>query len=971
MKKSKDENKSQGLQSSIQATSKQTGFVSNKNSGLDAKILILSEDSKIRETITSFLKEAGYSTISCSNNLESLTHLKQERIDLLILDSVFENGGYQDFVGLVENISLNKSIGLMLLVEDFGESFKFDLKTTLRNLCTKRDVLKREVFIEVTKKALDPSYDPSKEEKKLTGRILVIEAGEDRIKSLMECLHGAGLEAFSAENANVGTTKAREKLPDVILVSANLPDKKCVELIKEFHNDPALSNIPVLMLWDEGSSLSIKTEAFLNGALGCISYPMNPAEILAQVGVLIKLTQAHSKLQEHAVTLAVSNFELEEARALLDQKRKELEISSEFKSEFLAKMSHELRTPLTAMMGYAQKVLHMSPEDPESKDAIHTVMRNGEHLMELINDILDLSKIEAGKLSLDLLPCSPGEILQDVQALMKIRAEQKGLAFWIEYQGEMPERIITDQTRLKQILLNLVGNAIKFTQKGSVKIGASCNKEANTVSFQIVDTGIGIPADKKDKLFTAFEQGDISVTRRFGGTGLGLTISLQLAEMLGGNVYVDSILGMGSSFKVEIKTGPLDKVQFLSPIELERTKYTETSSLDIKIERLSGRILIAEDNVDNKKLLEFYFKKSGADFLIVDNGQEALNKALIEPFDIVLLDMQMPVMDGYSAAKKLRDRGFVKPIIGITANNMESEVKKCLNAGCDLVLGKPYNWNKLFTHLKEHIGAKGENTSVIKLAPTPEHSLGKIKIELEDKTQKNQNFDFKKNASLNDKPILSEMYNENPDFQPLIIEFLEGLQKYINSVEESCATKNWAELKAVSHDISGVAGMYGYSECSEISKKLRIACMQKEEGQIDTLSKELVANIRRMELGLKVFRGEKLESSPKQTEETVVISSELFDVSPELGPEILEFLDGIDGVLQKLNEATQSMNWTVLSSITNEVSGTASLFGYPTFATAAKNIEEAITKGETANLPKMIVDLTKMKEAMVRGRKGM
>ncbi len=939
------------------------------------EVLLLSEDETLRSEIAGLLKDELFCLVEAKDSLEALKALKKRSIDVIILDTVFIEDDCEDFIGLVGNVSIKKENGFVFLLED-GVS-KAPYQTDLRNVTLPRTKIKKIQLCKSIKQILDPSYDPDKDEKALKGRVLVIESDKNKLESVINCLKEAGLETYEATDGQSGLSKAREKMPDVIMVSEILPDKSGIELVKICKKDPALEGVPSLVLCDELNLISVRTEAYSKGALGCVSYPINKHEVLAHVGVMVKLTSTHAELQENAVTLAVANFELEETKQQLEEKKKELEKSSEYKSEFLAKMSHELRTPLTAMMGFAQKALHTSPQDPDNKSSVRTILRNGEHLLELINDILDLSKIEAGKLSLDLVACSPAEILEDVRALMSIRAEQKGLDFWIEYINEIPEMIISDSMRVKQILLNLVGNSIKFTQKGSVKVCVSCSQEEEVISFQIVDTGIGISEEKRQQLFHAFVQGDTEVTRKFGGTGLGLTISLQLAEMLGGSIEVNSILGMGSSFKAMIKTGPLKNARFLTQVELENVKSINVDDDNIRIEQLSGRILVAEDNPDNQKLLEFYLNKSGVKYLTVSNGQEALRHALDEEFDLVLLDMQMPVMDGYVAAKKLRDRGFVKPIIGLTANNLEAEIKKSIDAGCDKVLSKPYNWNSLFSLLKEYIGAKGTNQHVVVLKPASDIEMRTSGIELEsgqdgwsNSGDKNTTTEPPPVLSASDSPILSQMYDDNTDFRPLIIEFLEGLDKYIRNVEGLVKTKKWSDLKAVAHDISGVSGMYGYPECSELAKKLRLSCMQKDDSTIVGNVAALVKCLHRMGLGLKVIRGESLTgNSSLAGAETQVITSELFDVSPELGPEILEFLDNIESMMRKIKEASDSMNWSSLTAMTNEISGTASLFGYPAFATTAKEIEDSVVAGDTSKVPKLLNELSSIKDAMLRGKK--
>lgn len=924
-------------------------------------VLIVSDNGSLRDSIAKGFKEIGYTTNVAASSIEGLKAVKSSEIDIVVVSSILEGASSADFLNLIENVSLNKEIVVLIVCDNFNDKGLSKIETSLKNLCIAKSDLSTERLAQSARQLLDPTFDPVAEKKKIKGRVLVAEADEERQKAITECLLDSGLEVVPARDTNGGLDKAREKLPDVIIVDADISPDGAIEFIRKSKSDPALESIPCLVLCDEVSRGKVRSGAFSVGALGCVMYPINKDEVLAQVGVMAKLTQTMAEIQEHAVSLAVSNFELNETRGLLEQKTKELERSGDFKSEFLAKMSHELRTPLTAMLGFAQRLLHMEPGDPDHNDAIRTIMRNGDHLLELINDILDLSKIEAGKLSIDPRPCSPLEILQDVKALMRIRAEQKGIAFFIEYQSDIPSQIITDSMRVKQIILNLVGNAIKFTQKGSVKVVVGCSPAEETILFQIVDTGMGMSPEAKERLFKAFEQGDTDVTRKFGGTGLGLTISLQLAELLGGTVSVDSILGMGSSFKVTIKTGPLKDVKFISPTEAEQVKQKDVDEDAIEITKLTGRIIVAEDNADNRRLLEFYLKKSGASFSFVENGRDAVSKVLNENPDVVLMDMQMPIMNGYDATKKIREQGFTRPIIALTANALDVEVKKCIDAGCNRVLPKPFNWNALFGLLKDHIGAKGSSEHIVKLAAKEPSA----QIALEGQSSKGTTNTPESAITLG--PIVSPLYLESPELQPLIGEFLESLDQYRSSIRTATKAKDWAGLKQTAHDVSGVSGMYGYPECSDLAKKLRLACMQKNTEEICGLSDNLIAILDRMKLGLAVMKGEVVAISPSQPE-TRVIVSDLVSLSPELIPQVLEFLDNVDAVLSKIQSACLNKNWPELTTVSNEVAGTAQLFGYPSFAEVAKEVEEAAIAQDSNKANINVSKLADLKDAMLRGR---
>ena len=386
------------------------------------------------------------------------------------------------------------------------------------------------------------------------------------------------------------------------------------------------------------------------------------------------------------------------------QAKEAAEAASRAKSEFLANMSHEIRTPMTAILGFNDIILDNATH-PGDVDAALTIKENGEYLIKLINNILDLSKIEAEKLVVEQVNCSPHSLIDNVYSLMKVRAAAKGIPFEVCFDGPIPETICSDPTRLRQILINVVGNAIKFTETGSVRIVTRLLNEVNQqpkLQFDVIDTAMGISEEKIESLFQPFTQDDNSVTRKFGGTGLGLTISKRLAELLGGEISVSSTVGKGSTFSITIGTGPLENVRILEKNMLvENESVPEVKkTLQTEFPLQNRHILLTEDGPDNQRLISFLLKKAGAQVTVADNGQISFETAITamkkgSPFDAILMDMQMPVLDGYGATKLLRDAEYQGPIIALTAHAMSGDRQKCLDAGCDDYLTKPVDRRKL------------------------------------------------------------------------------------------------------------------------------------------------------------------------------------------------------------------------------------------------------------------------------------
>ena len=378
-----------------------------------------------------------------------------------------------------------------------------------------------------------------------------------------------------------------------------------------------------------------------------------------------------------------------ESEEILATAKRQAEAASESKSAFLANMSHEIRTPMTAILGYAD-LLEERVIDDESRDYLGTIRRNGDYLLGIINDILDLSKIEADKFDIDVELFDPSKVVEDVRGIMDVRANERGIKLVVDYATSIPIIIESDAKRLKQILINLVGNAIKFTTHGGVKILVAYADRK--LRFEVCDTGIGMTPEQRERLFKPFSQGDSSITQQFGGTGLGLAISGRLATMLGGEIICDSEINCGSTFIATIDIGKITNVDLVTPKGSTPQTINEDSTL--KNIRLEANILVVDDRRDIRFLSKQILGKAGANITEAEDGLLAVETveqimANGETFDLILLDMQMPNLDGYDTAATLRRLGYGGPIIALTADAMQGDMNKCLEAGCNDYLSKP------------------------------------------------------------------------------------------------------------------------------------------------------------------------------------------------------------------------------------------------------------------------------------------
>ncbi|MFQ5424041.1 MAG: ATP-binding protein [Phycisphaerae bacterium] len=403
--------------------------------------------------------------------------------------------------------------------------------------------------------------------------------------------------------------------------------------------------------------------------------------------------------------------EIEQEKAL-EEARARAEAADHAKSAFLANMSHEIRTPMTAILGFSDLLLDPDTSASDRHNAVQTIRRNGRHLLTLINDVLDLSKVEAGKMEMERTTVCTRRLLRDLVDLLCDKARENGNAIKVRFEGPIPDHIESDPVRLKQSLVNLVGNATKFTENGTIQVVLECDRRNEKLLFHVIDDGIGMTPEQMARLFKPFTQADVSTTRKFGGTGLGLTITRRIAQLLGGDVTVKSEAGKGSTFTISVCTGPLEGIQMVeAPDDTPTTTTKQTKTKDLP--GIDGRVLLVEDGPDNQRLIAHLLKKAGADVTLAENGKLGMEQALQardagEAFGVILMDMQMPVMDGYAATRALRRQGYDGQVVALTAHAMKGDLDRCLTAGCDHYLSKPIDRDVLIREVADRMGRASE-----------------------------------------------------------------------------------------------------------------------------------------------------------------------------------------------------------------------------------------------------------------------
>ncbi|MCW3061654.1 MAG: luxQ 3, partial [Capsulimonas sp.] len=536
--------------------------------------------------------------------------------------------------------------------------------------------------------------------------------------------------------------------------------------------------------------------------------------LAGSIGSAIARSQSEANLRFLNEELAESLKWQATMAAELEKSSRAAETANTVKSEFLANMSHEIRTPMTAIIGYSDLLLETDVTADEKAGYITSIRQNGRHLLELINDILDLSKIEAGKMQVEQIECSLSGIVADVASMIRSRATDKGLEFRVHYPAPLPKHVRTDPTRLRQILINLLGNSIKFTERGSITLEVQVLPPADPIALQesrlrvvVRDTGIGMTPEQMRRLFGAFAQADSSTTRRFGGTGLGLHICKRLAGMLGGDLSVESIHGQGSAFALDIGCGPISTdYEVESASELMAPVAQPAVDL-IPVAPIRGRVLLAEDGLDNQRLISMYVRKAGAEIEVVGNGRLAVERALAAQetgtaFDVILMDIQMPEMDGYAAVGELRRLGYAVPVIALTAHAMPEDRARCLACGFTDFATKPINRRLLVEMIAKH-------SALTAAGDTP--------------------------------PTMRSDFEGQSDMQELLDIYVSELPAVVTELQQLLKMQDETGLASALHRIKGTTGSYGFTGLSRFATCAETSL--REHGDLAKVASEVEALI--------------------------------------------------------------------------------------------------------------------------------
>ena len=645
--------------------------------------------------------------------------------------------------------------------------------------------------------------------------------------------------------------------------------------------------------------------------------------------------------------------ELEQKERELRIARDEAEQANRAKSDFLSNMSHEIRTPMTAILGFTEVLKRGGSGSPHWEKHLGTISSSGKHLLELINDVLDLSKVESGALEVEAIDCAPHRVAYDVVQVLRVRANEKGIDLDLKIPEPIPELITSDGSRLRQIITNLVGNAIKFTEEGGVEVILRYIDDPahRQIAIDVVDSGIGMNEQQQAAVFKPFVQADSSITRRFGGTGLGLSISRKLSQALGGDIVLSSEAGVGTTFTATIDAGDCKDVRLIS----EREAFDSFSQIETAAQTQwtfpDSRLLVIDDGAENRELLTIVLNDLGLEVETAENGAIGVDMAKSKHYDVILSDIQMPVMDGYETVKVMREIGQNQPIIALTANAMKGYEQRVIDAGFSHYMTKPIDIDALTALLAKLLN--GTATESAKPAPVAANESVMETADTQDTA-----------ADLT--PIVSRLAGTGK-LDAVIDKFIVRLDEQLPLMQAAIDAGDMEELAALAHWLKGSGGTVGFDTLSAPARELETLARSNEQDKVQDQFRAISAMAARLQ-GVEINAGKGSQNTdsatattPTQTQNNASRNTSKAEpptadhskaesrlaMDPKFRPIVLKFLPRLQEKVALMEEASKHGDLDELANLAHWLKGSGGMVGYDSFTEMAANLEDSARSGDS------------------------